>query len=263
MFFANLPFFFLGLFWGSFLGVVVDRAERPKSILLDRSRCEHCQKILSWFELIPLLSFLLQRGRCRQCGAKLSYKYPVIEILAGILTFAMAIKTKATGTPFFGFLDWLFFSLLLVIAFSDFLRREFNSWLVYFLAFLAIIDILLKIILGGSSLKSPSIVLGPWEVFAFPIYLNHLLGAFLGFLLPASIFFLTKKQGIGDGDIWLGTILGFFLGFYLVLNMFFLAFTLGAATASFLILFKKAKPKSQIAFSPFLTAAAFFVYLFL
>jgi len=265
MLFANLPFFFLGLFWGSFLGVVADRAERPRSIILDRSRCDHCQKILSWVELIPLFSFLLQKGRCRQCGAKLSLKYPVVEILTGILTFAIAIKIKETQTPFFlGLFDWFFFSLLLVIAFSDYLHKEFNSWLVYALAALVVFDVFIKGIFLSNTHKAflPTVFeMENWGVLA--TFLNHFFGGLFGFLLPLSLFFLTKKRGIGDGDIWLGAILGLFLGFYSTLNMFFLAFTAGAVVASFLILFKKAKLKSQIAFSPFLASAAFFVYLFL
>lgn len=91
---------------GSFLNVLIDRLPKRKNVLTGRSVCDHCNKTLRWFELIPLLSFLIQGGRCRRCSAKLSWQYPIVELVTGV-SFALGVNP-------------LLFSSLLVIFVADF-----------------------------------------------------------------------------------------------------------------------------------------------
>ena len=80
-----LLIFIFGLAIGSFINAAVFRLRENKSLVFDRSRCPKCGHILSWHELIPLLSFLIQLGRCRACKQKISFQYPIVELTAGIL----------------------------------------------------------------------------------------------------------------------------------------------------------------------------------
>lgn len=75
----------VGTVFGSFLGVVIDRLPHGKSIIWGRSHCDTCKRSLRWFELIPIFSFVIQRGRCLMCRSKLSWRYPVYELVTGIL----------------------------------------------------------------------------------------------------------------------------------------------------------------------------------
>ena len=108
--------FIFGLILGSFFNVVLLRKNTGESAVKGGSRCFSCGKKLSWFELIPILSFIIQRGKCGPpaggCGSRISLQYPIIEILAGCLALAVYWRT--------GFvLPWAYyfaaFSLLFLI----------------------------------------------------------------------------------------------------------------------------------------------------
>lgn len=96
----------LGLAVGSFLNVLIDRLPRGENVITGRSKCDYCRKTLRWFELIPLISFIVQRGRCRRCHKKLSWQYPIIELITAA-AFAFGANP-------------LLFSSLLVIFVADF-----------------------------------------------------------------------------------------------------------------------------------------------
>ena len=81
--------FIIGAVLGSFYMVVGDRLSNNESIVVPRSHCSKCNHILSWYELIPIVSYIIQRGKCKNCHTKLSISYMLIEILSGIL-FALS-----------------------------------------------------------------------------------------------------------------------------------------------------------------------------
>jgi leader peptidase (prepilin peptidase)/N-methyltransferase len=78
----------VGLAVGSFLGVLVLRLPRRRPVAMARSQCPHCGRVLTAWELIPILSWLIQRRRCRACGAKLSAFYPLMELAASGIAVA-------------------------------------------------------------------------------------------------------------------------------------------------------------------------------
>jgi leader peptidase (prepilin peptidase) / N-methyltransferase len=80
--------FVLGLIVGSFLNVVIARVPHGLSIVRPGSRCPHCGHVLSWYENVPLLSWLALRARCRGCKAPISVRYPAVELLTGLLFLA-------------------------------------------------------------------------------------------------------------------------------------------------------------------------------
>ncbi|HEX7586400.1 MAG TPA: prepilin peptidase, partial [Patescibacteria group bacterium] len=85
-------FFILGLIIGSFINVVVYRLNVAESLVLDRSRCPHCKKIISWYDNIPLLSFVILKFRCRNCREKISYQYPLVEFFTGVIFAIIGVK---------------------------------------------------------------------------------------------------------------------------------------------------------------------------
>src|SRR5699024_7213420 len=114
--FFTLIFFLFGAVFGSFYNVVGLRGPNQETFVNDRSYCPHCKKTLSWYELIPIVSFVIQNGRCRQCKQKISAIYPFVELLTGSL-FALSFL-------YVGF-EWelvtalLFVSMFMIILVSD------------------------------------------------------------------------------------------------------------------------------------------------
>jgi leader peptidase (prepilin peptidase)/N-methyltransferase len=83
-----IELFVLGLVVGSFLNVVIARVPHGQSIVRPGSRCPHCGHVLSWYENVPLVSWLALRARCRSCKAPISARYPAVELLTGLLSLA-------------------------------------------------------------------------------------------------------------------------------------------------------------------------------
>src|SRR4030042_3352326 len=117
MFIWFLTVFILGLAIGSFLNVIIDRSTREESIL-GRSYCDHCRAQLGVLDLVPILSFIILGTRCRYCKKPISWQYPIIEILTGIL-FTMAFLVLALSA-YLSFLTVLYYffliSILIVVA---------------------------------------------------------------------------------------------------------------------------------------------------
>jgi leader peptidase (prepilin peptidase) / N-methyltransferase len=86
----------LGLAVGSFLNVVIHRAPRGESLVHPGSHCPVCSAAVRWYDNVPLLAYLWLRGRCRSCGARISWRYPAIEVLTGVLFVAIALRHGAT-----------------------------------------------------------------------------------------------------------------------------------------------------------------------
>jgi leader peptidase (prepilin peptidase) / N-methyltransferase len=94
--------FVLGLCVGSFLNVVIHRLPREESIVHPSSHCPRCQSPLRWFDNLPLLSYLWLRGRCRGCAGPISPRYPLVELLTGLLFTAVALRFGAAPMALVG-----------------------------------------------------------------------------------------------------------------------------------------------------------------
>ncbi len=106
-------FFIFGLAVGSFLNSVIYRLEKKESIIKIRSHCPYCKKTLSWFELIPIMSFILQKGRCRKCHKQISWQYPLVELATGLLFVGLYVS----GFTFQDLVFWLFVISCLIVIF--------------------------------------------------------------------------------------------------------------------------------------------------
>lgn len=249
--------FIFGLLVGSFLNVVALRYREDKfvfnlQVIGGRSHCPHCKRSLRWFELLPLVSFVFQRGRCRTCKAPLSFIYPAVELLSGLI-FALAplyVKPSVVAAV------WIFvFLILLLLSLIDVRLRiipdETNI-------FLVLAGVLLLI------LHSPNNFLGPYAVLfgSWGEIGDRLMGAALAGLFFLAVVLLTRGKGMGMGDVKLGAALGFLFGWPAAALVLALSFVLGGAWGISLIVLKKKNRKSTVPFGPFLALGAAGTFFF-
>lgn len=225
--FASAIFVF-GLTFGSFLNVCIYRMPRGLSVTKPRSGCPNCNHPISFYDNIPVLSWLILRGRCRHCGARISARYMVVELLTGLLLLLCYAKLgftlAALKCSIFGF-------LLLGLIFSDAETKLLPDKLtlpglglgLLFSLFVPVNDLATQLMLGMLSLPLSSDV--AWRLFSFA---DALLGAAVGasFIYGAGEIYRHWRgvEGMGLGDVKLMAMVGAFLGLRLTV------FTLFAAT---------------------------------
>ncbi len=250
-----------GLIVGSFLNVIILR--QGKSGIGGRSHCPHCEKQLSWYELIPVFSFLLQRGKCRSCKQPISLQYPLVELLTGVIFYFSAIfLLNNVVTPVhlawsvvgaLLFLDIV--SLGIMITVYDIRTKQVPVlWMLGLLisgtAFLAI-----QYATSGIGFSAQTI-------------LPHLFGLIVAVpFLFLWIISQGKWMGFADIEIiaWIGWFFGVVMGASAVLS----AFYLGALFAIVFIILKRIRGVSyasirttQIPFAPFLIFGWFVTAVF-
>lgn len=234
-----IGFFVVGTIFGSFYNVVGYRIPKGESILYPSSHCTNCNHKLSWYELIPIFSFLLLKRRCKKCKQKISWFYPMFEFLTGIL---FAISYIIFGFSLECLYSIVFISMLLIIIISDYQTMIIpDSILIVFSAIL----IILKYFMYDMNVIGQSLLAA--------------LGSFI-LMLSIKIFgdFLFKKESMGGGDIKLLANFGFVLGFPLSIVSIFLAAII-ALPISLIIL--KIKKTHEIPFGPFLAISAIIIFL--
>jgi leader peptidase (prepilin peptidase)/N-methyltransferase len=221
--FPSVMLMLLGFVVGSFLNVVIARVPRELSIVRPGSHCPDCGHSLAWYENIPLLSWLALRGRCSTCRAPISWRYPVVELLTGLLFLACLRR-----------FDWsweLASALMLVTLLLPLTFIDLEHWLL------------------PLTLTLPGVAFG--LLFSIPQGLDRLgasaLGAVAGFLAFWALEMvgekLFKKEALGGGDKYLLAMIGSFLTYRSLLGVVFLASLQGAvAGAVSLLLFGRAAP---------------------
>ncbi len=245
----NSSLFLFGLIIGSFLNVMGFRYGTLS--LGGRSFCPKCKKTLSWFELVPVISFLVQRGRCRGCHKKISWQYPIVELLTG-LSFLLPIYFY----KFYSFplnenreilaIVWLLIALaMIVLSIIDLRQMIIPDGINIFLSVMGFVLIFFN---STSFLKNYS----EWFPGPGSILSNHLLGAFIGAAVLGAIVLLSWGKAMGMGDVKLAGAMGLILGWPDIILALALAFLVGGIWASLLLLFKKKKLKTMVSFGPFL-----------
>src|SRR3990172_9951045 len=112
----NLFAFALGAAIGSFLNVVIRRLPLGQSIVYPPSHCPNCNYPISWYDNMPILSWIILAAKCRNCGGKISYIYPAIELLTAIL-FAMTLSRYGFSAQFA--ISAAFIACMIAVAFID------------------------------------------------------------------------------------------------------------------------------------------------
>ena len=191
-----------GLTVGSFLNVCIFRLPRRESVVHPGSRCARCDRPLAWFENIPIVSWVVLRARCRTCGERISWRYPLIELLTGLMFVAVYLLWGPTVLA----VQRALFGCALLVLFAIDLEHQ----------------ILPNVI------TLPGIVIGvAFSLVVPPGWRDALIGILLGGLIPYAIaeayFRLRGHEGLGMGDVKMLAMIGAFLGWKAMLLTLVLA----------------------------------------
>ncbi len=248
--------FLLGTIIGSFLNVVIYRFNTGKSVVTGRSICMTCSHKLSWYELIPVFSFLIQSGKCRSCVSSISHQYPIVEFITGLMFtfvsfhFLSILDFSQTLYIFLVILFVFLFSLLIVISVYDIRHKIIPDKLVFVFGLIAFLSIFIN-----------QTGVGPF--FVVPTILNIIAGPLLA--LPFALLWLVSRgrwMGLGDAKLILG--IGWMLGLTGGLAALILSFWIGSVISLIIIFFssKKMNLKTEIPFAPFLIISTLIVFLY-
>lgn len=233
--YITLLVFVLGTFFGSFFNVVIYRLPIKKSIVFGSSSCPNCNTPIKAYDLIPVLSYLLLQGHCRQCKHKISIRYPLVELLTGVLFSLVYLRF---GISYSFWIGIILMSVLVIVAMIDLDTMEIFDRFHIIILGLAIINLFF-------SNQHP---------------MNYIVGFFIISIPLFIIAYLTG--GIGGGDIKLIAVSGLLLGYGSTLVAFLIASISGGIFAAILLLRKVETRKSLIAFGPFLCIGVAVAYLY-
>lgn len=261
---ATLAAALFGLLIGSFLNVVIYRLpkmmqresdnyvahesgkELPHTdrfnLMVPRSACPHCGHQISAVENIPVISYLVLGGKCRACKAPISPRYPLVELLTGLLS---AVMVWSFGSGWIGLAALAFTYALVAMTFIDFDTQLLPDDLTYPLLWLGLL-----VNLNGT----------------FVPLREAVIGAAAGYLVLWSIYWLFKlvtgKEGMGYGDFKLLAALGAWLGWTMLPTIILLSSVVGAIVGISLIVFARHGREKPIPFGPYLAAAGLIALLF-
>jgi leader peptidase (prepilin peptidase)/N-methyltransferase len=225
----------LGACIGSFLNVCIYRLPRRESLMWPGSRCTSCQRSLSWYENVPIVSWVTLRGRCRTCRAPVSWMYPAVE--------AVTALTFLSG--------YLLYGLTLIAA----VRVLFACALIV----LFVTDLQHKIL--PNVITVPGIVVGfVCSLFLPPGWVESLIGIVVGggslFAIAETYYRVRGQEGLGMGDVKLLGMIGAFLGWKLVLLTLVFASIAGSLAGGILIASGRGNMKYALPFGTFLAVGA-------
>jgi leader peptidase (prepilin peptidase)/N-methyltransferase len=233
-----VPIVAAGLFGavvGSFLNVCIYRLPRGRSVVWPASACARCGRALTWFENIPILSYVALAGRCRTCRARISLQYPIVEALTA-LAFAGAY--------------WLYGPSLLLA-----------SRLIFVCALIVLFAIDLEHQLLPNAITLPGIVVGfIFSLFTEPGWLGSVIGILLGggilYATAEAYYRIRDEEGLGMGDVKMLAMVGAFLGWQLTFMTLMLASIAGSIIGGGLILLQRGGMKTALPFGTFLAVGA-------
>jgi len=232
-----------GLILGSFLTVCIHRLPQGMSIVRPASSCPSCETPIHFYDNIPVVSYLLLRGRCRHCGHGISPRYPLVEILTGLLSLALALRY---GPGWTYFLTLAFVSALLTVSFID-LQHQI------------IPDVIsLPGILVGLAVSFTPWGLVPWTDAALGAVLGggSLLAVAWGYRL------VSGKEGMGLGDVKLLAMIGAWMGWKELPFIILIASLAGILIGGTALVVSRKGLRVRIPFGPFLSLAAVLVFFF-
>ncbi len=280
--------FIFGLIWGSFLNVVAYRIIRSET-LGGRSKCPHCNHRIAWYDNIPLISWIILGGKCRNCTQPISVLYPIIELLTGVLFVLLYLKFtpdcpaytsgsvhpelieglceawKKVNEPSTARPEWpiisagnawdvskglfpclIFFSALIVT-----IRTDLEYMLISRLATIFLVPLGIALSAWGF------LPISPLESFLSAI------GGYLLFFSIAKIFYwITSKEGIGEGDFDLIAFIGAFTGLIGLWMTILIGSLVGCIVTITYLILSGQKRSTQIPFGPFLALGAICYILF-
>ena len=226
--------FILGIVVGSFANVLIYRLPRKESIVSPGSHCPGCRKPIRWFDNIPVFSYLLLRGRCRSCGEPISWRYPAVELVNGLLYLGLAMRFGA-GTV--ALILAPFVTAMVVIAFIDLDHR---------------------IIPNVISYPGMAAGLGLSFLAGYPRPVDSAIGLLAGggflYLVATGYYLITKRMGMGDVKL-LGMV-GAYLGWQALPVTILLAAVTGSVIGVVAMKVQGEDRTYAVPFGPFLALGA-------
>jgi len=234
--------FLFGLVFGSFLNVCIYRIPIKKSIIFPASSCPNCGRNIPFYDNIPLLSYLFLLGRCRFCHEPISLRYPLVEVLSGLLSMVLFIRY---GLSYQYFMFYLFVTSLVVISFIDLQHQIIPD-------ILSIPGILVGIALSFL----------PGHVHWIDSLIGALGGGGVLYLVAVVFKKVTGREGMGGGDVKLLAMLGAWMGWrslpFIVLISSFSGILIGGGA----LLMAGKGYRVRIPFGPFLSLGALITFFF-
>ncbi|MDD4036399.1 MAG: prepilin peptidase [Bacilli bacterium] len=233
-----IAFFIFGIMFGSFYNVVGYRLPRNESIVFPNSYCPKCKKPLGFFELVPIFSYIFLLGRCKKCKTKISFLYPLFELLTGLLFVTCYL---VFGISLDLIIALIFSSALIIIVIGDINYMTIPDEIIIIASVLIII---LKLISSGFYITLISI--GEATLTLAFMYLLKKVGDFM-----------FKKESLGGGDIKLMFLIGLVVGLHLGVLAVVLAAFIALPISLLILIYKKT---NIISFGPFLSIAGLIYY---
>jgi leader peptidase (prepilin peptidase)/N-methyltransferase len=255
-----LAAFLFGLLIGSFLNVCIYRMPHDLSVVQPRSFCPKCKATISWFDNVPVLSWLALRGRCRRCGASILWRYPFVEVLTGAFFF---YGVYANGPSLAALKFCVFAAVMIALVFTDFEQRILPD----------------EFTLGGILVGIAFALVAPAPPGLISLFLprgmsdgvrslieSAFAALFLGGLLwMVGEFYwrIRKREGLGFGDVKMVACIAAFLGLGPALLTVAAGSILGSVTGLLYIwLARKEAASYELPFGSFLGIAALLIAIY-
>jgi leader peptidase (prepilin peptidase)/N-methyltransferase len=219
--------FLFGIVIGSFLNVCIFRIPNHETVVTERSHCMRCGYQLSWYDMVPVFSWLFLRGRCRKCKEPISPQYPIIEAVNGMLYLLVFV---VNGFSVQSILYCLLMSALLVLSVIDWRTYEIPIGINIFILCLGILQVITD----------------------YKNWMNYLAGFLCISILLELILLLSRGRAIGGGDVKLMAAAGLLLGWKEIILAFLLGCIIGSVIH--LLRMKISGADRVLAMGPYLSA---------
>lgn len=231
--------FLLGLIFGSFFNVCIYRIPNEESINYPPSHCGNCNTNLKWYDLFPILSWVFLRGKCRYCGTKVSFQYPAIELLTGIIFSILFYRFGLT----LDFVKFAFLSSILLIS----AVIDYKTQYVFF-------SISLTGIIGG-------VIFTFIELFNDRSLSEVALSIAIPLIILGTVILISKKvEGMGTGDLEIFILIALYVAPKTMVVALFLSIMLGGIVSIFMLI--RGQRGQHIAFVPYIALGTFIALLF-
>ena len=229
--------FIFGSIWGSFSNVCIRRIPNNTSVIKGRSHCPSCNKLIKWYDNIPLISFLILKARCRDCSTTIDVKYFIIELISAFNFVLIFYLFGFSSTTILFFILSIGFLIIFFIDLKHFIIPNEITYPLMMLGFLKSFD--------------PNLNLN-----LFPNFIDSLIGGFLGYIIIWIVIFIYKKlrniEGMGLGDAKLVSVIGFWFGWISIPFVIFFSSAIALIKVIPDLIKNKKNLSSEIPFGPYL-----------
>ena len=229
--------FIFGSIWGSFSNVCIRRIPNNTSVIKGRSHCPSCNKLIKWYDNIPLLSFLILKAKCRDCSTTIDVKYFIIELISALNFVLIFYLFGFSSTTILFFILSIGFLIIFFIDLKHFIIPNEITYPLMMLGFLKSFD--------------PNLNLN-----LFPNFIDSLIGGFFGYVIIWLVIFIYKKfrnkEGMGLGDAKLVSVIGFWFGWISIPFVIFFSSAIALIKVIPDLIKNEKNLSSEIPFGPYL-----------